>query len=144
MPGRNGGTLQKIEKGDKALPGAGRPTGSISHSKKFKKFLAGVEEWEVEVDGKMQKMKLTREEILMYRLWDISMNGDASEWGERKGVSLAAIKEIHDRTHGKPPQNTEVTGKDGGAIEVGVNLKALSIEERRALIKLSEKALGNE
>ena len=31
---------------------------------------------------------------------------------------IAAIKEIADRLDGKPMQATEVTGKDGGAIEV--------------------------
>ena len=34
--------------------------------------------------------------------------GDDTLAGESKGVSINAIKEIHDRTHGKPLQTTEL------------------------------------
>jgi hypothetical protein len=140
MQGRNGGTLHRPEKGDKALPGAGRPLGSLNHSTKFKKFLEGLDEWEIEADGKKQKVKLTREEILMYRLYKIAMKGDQTKFGETSGVSIAAIKEIHERTHGKAPQPTEHTGKDGSPIEVKVSTDTLTIEEKRLLVKLARKS----
>lgn len=103
-PGRNGGTLKSVEPGDPPLPGGGRPKGSLNISTKFKKFLEGKELYEV--DGQMVEM--TREEIIMFRLYSIAMKGDDTMAGESKGVSIAAIKEIHDRTHGRPLQTTEI------------------------------------
>jgi len=132
--------MEVMEKGDKGLPGAGRPPGSLNHSTKFKKFLEGLDEWEIEADGKKQKVKLTREEILMYRLYKIAMKGDPTKFGETSGVSIAAIKEIHERTHGKAPQPTEHTGKDGEAIKVGLDISVLSLDEKVKLLELAKKA----
>lgn len=106
--GRNGGTLLVREKGDPSPPGSGRPVGSISHASKFKAFLSGKESYEIEIDGEKQMVEMTREEILMYRLYKIAQKGDTTKSGESSGVSVAAIKEIHDRTHGKPPQEMNV------------------------------------
>lgn len=86
----------------------GRPVGSLNLSTKFKKFLEQEEDYEVEVNGNKIKKKFTREEILMFRLYKIALNGDVTKSGETSGVSVAAIKEIHDRTHGKPPQELKV------------------------------------
>ena len=44
----------------------------------------------------------------MFRLYAVALKGDDTMAGESKGVSIAAIKEIHDRTHGKPLQTTEL------------------------------------
>jgi hypothetical protein len=103
--GRNGGKLKMMEKGDPPLPGGGRPKGSSTISAKFKKFLEGVEDYTLK-DGTVVKM--TREEILMFRLYAVALKGDDTLAGESKGVSIAAIREIHDRTHGKPLQTTEL------------------------------------
>lgn len=103
--GRNGGKLKMMEKGDPPLPGGGRPKGSSTISAKFKKFLEGVEKYTLP-DGTVVEM--TREEILMFRLYAVALKGDDTLAGESKGVSINAIKEIHDRTHGKPLQTTEL------------------------------------
>ncbi len=105
VQGRNGGRLKKMEKGDPPLPGGGRKKGSTTISAKFKKFLEGVEEYETRSGA---KVSMTREEILMFRLFEISLKGDETMHGEASGVCVSAIKEIHDRTHGKPLQTTEL------------------------------------
>ena len=94
-----------LEKGDPALPGGGRPKGSSTISAKFKKFLEGVEKYTLP-DGTVVEM--TREEILMFRLYAVALKGYDTLAGDSKGVSINAIKEIHDRTHGKPLQTTEL------------------------------------
>ena len=65
----------------------------------------GVEKYTLP-DGTVVEM--TREEILMFRLYAVALKGDDTLAGESKGVSINAIKEIHDRTHGKPLQTTEL------------------------------------
>lgn len=112
--GRNGGTLRSMEKGDTPPPGAGRPKGSPNLSTKFKKFLNG--ETEYIVGGEVVKM--TRDEVLMFRLFQIAQEGDETKFGESKGVSVAAIREIYDRAFGKSTQPLEHSGPDGGPIEV--------------------------
>ncbi len=116
VQGRNGGTIKQSEAGDPGNPGAGRPKGSLSASTKFKMFLEGLEEYEV--NG--QKVKMSREEILMFRLFKIATTGDVTKSGESSGVSIAAIKELHDRAHGKPLQTNEISGKDGEPIKAGI------------------------
>lgn len=111
--GRNGGKLRSMEKGDAPPPGAGRPKGSPNLSTKFKKFLNGETEFLV---GK-KVVKMTREEILMFRLFEIAQEGDITRFGESKGVCVAAIREIYDRAFGKSTQPLEHSGPDGGPIE---------------------------
>ncbi len=101
-----------MQKGDKGLPGAGRPKGSVSHSTKFKAFLSGREDYVISVNGEEKTVKMTREEILMYRLYEIAQQGDLTKYGESQGVSVAAIKEIHDRAHGKAPQEMNLGMSD--------------------------------
>lgn len=140
VEGRNGGTINRAQKGDPAFPGAGRPKGSIGHTTKFKRFLEGQDEYEIEKDGKKVKVKLTREEILMYRLYKIAMEGDPGKYGDTSGVSVSAIKEIHERAHGKPTQPTEHSGPDGEPIKLQVSGNDLTIDEKRLLVKLAKKA----
>jgi len=116
VQGRNGGTIKQSEAGDPGNPGAGRPKGSITVSTKFKMFLEGLEEYEI--NG--QKIKMSREEILMFRLFKIATTGDVTKSGESSGVSIAAIKELYDRAHGKPLQTNEISGKDGEPIKAGI------------------------
>lgn len=102
IKGRNGGTIKRSEPGDTGLPGAGRPKGSLNVSTKYKQFLEGEEEFEVEG----QRVKMSREEFLMFRLFSIATTTDASKYG----VALAAIKELSDRAHGKAVQTNEIIG----------------------------------
>lgn len=138
--GKNGGKLKVREKGDAALPGAGRPEGSPNVSTKFKRFLEGETEWTVKTSEGERKIKITREEALMFRLFQIAEKGDVTKSGESSGVSIAAIKELHDRAHGKPPQQTELTGKDGDPLQIDFNPSALTTDEKRAMLALIEKA----
>lgn len=131
----------RFKKGVSGNP-KGMEKGTVTAPTKFKKFLEGLDEWEVEIDGKVVVQKLTREEILMYRLYDIAKSGDPTKYGETNGVSVAAIKELHDRLHGKPTQPTEITGKDGAPI--GFSTSNLTTEEKRELLKLAAKARKNE
>ncbi len=135
MPGRNGGTLHRVEKGDKALPGAGRPKGSLSQATKFKAFLSGKEDYEIEIDGKVTTVKMTREEILMYRLYSVGITGDPKS----SAVSVSAIKEIHDRAYGKPPQDLNLGGQDSEN-PLNINFENLTTDELKAFLALSEKA----
>lgn len=58
----------------------------------------------------------------------------ASDKSTDPQVRLAYIKEIADRTEGKPKQQTELTGKDGGPIEVS----NLTTAELQALIEAAK------
>ena len=115
--GRNGGTLKTLEKGDPPLPGAGRPRGSRTLAYKFQKFLEGETEWEV--DGEMRK--ISREEALMFRLMKIAKEGVQTPTGENSAQCVAAIREIYDRAFGKPAQEFEHSGPDGGPIETNLS-----------------------
>lgn len=127
VQGRNGGTIKQSEAGDPGNPGAGRPKGSLSASTKFKMFLEGLEEYEV--NG--QKVKMSREEILMFRLFKIATTGDVTKSGESSGVSIAAIKELHDRAHGKAKEAIDHTS-NGETITGG---EPLSDEAQQTILK---------
>lgn len=55
---------------------------------------------------------------------------------------LATFREIVDRLHGRPKQMTELSGPDGAPITVAstFDLSRLSVEEKRSLLELLEKA----
>lgn len=56
--------------------------------------------------------------------------------------SLDILREMLDRAHGKPKQQTELTGKDGGPLNVSFDVDKLSTAEAAALLDLMEKAKG--
>lgn len=56
------------------------------------------------------------------------------------GAMMTAAERLLDRVYGKPRQAVEHTGADGGPMEVSSDLSRLSIEEKRALLALLEKA----
>lgn len=116
--GRNGGTLKSMEKGETLNPN-GRP-----------KKLPELEKLLADVLGSKDE------------------NGDRSEAKEvlnallkqaKKG-NVRAAEVILNRAYGMPKQPVEHSGKDGNAIEFATT--SLSIEEKRALLKLA-KQRGN-
>lgn len=68
----------------------------------------------------------------------ISLKGGGMEVVETPDHStrIAAVRELLDRAYGKPKQATEITGADGGPVQVGsVDLSTLDADE---LIQLRE------
>lgn len=57
--------------------------------------------------------------------------------GKRKREILS---DMLDRAHGKATNRQEVSGKNGGAIKVGLDISALSLEEKVKLLELAKKA----
>jgi len=53
--------------------------------------------------------------------------------------NLKAGEMLFDRGYGKPKQSTELTGANGGPVELDFNTKSLSTEEKRELLALLEK-----
>lgn len=105
--------LKPFKKGkDERRNENGRPKGPALATR-FKTFLEGKDTYAV--DG--EAVAMTREEIMMFRLFEIAKSGDQTKDGEKQGVSVAAIKEIYDRVYGKPTQAIEHSGDDGGPIE---------------------------
>lgn len=114
IKGKYGGVLHVQEKGEKPEKLV-KPKGAIHFKTRVKKFLEG--DTSVLVDG--SKVKMTREEALIHRLFDISQNGDETKFGESKGVSIAAIRELLDRVYGRAVQ--QVSGPDEGPIKFGID-----------------------
>lgn len=56
--------------------------------------------------------------------------------------NLKAGELLFDRAYGKPKQPTELTGKDGGPLNVSFDVDKLSTAEAAALLDLMEKAKG--
>lgn len=105
-PGRNGGRLKQSEKGDPGQPGAGRPPGSRS----FKTLLQ--EALDRTTNGKDGK-KITLKEASAMQLVGILLSSETDDQ-----TRLKAFQIIRDTLGESPVQKTEVTGKDGAAIEV--------------------------
>jgi hypothetical protein len=60
-------------------------------------------------DVATDKGKINRKQAIASRLWQMAIAGD-----------LAAIKYIYDRIDGSPRQSVEMTGEDGGPVEISV------------------------
>lgn len=106
IKGRNGGTLKQSEKGDPAQPGAGRPPGSRSYKTLLQEAL------ERTTNGKDGK-KITLKEASAMQLVGILLSGETDD-----NTKLKAFQMIRDTLGESPVQKTEVTGKDGAAIEI--------------------------
>ena len=103
IPGGKGGRITPQQKGDKALPGAGRPIGS----KSFKKILKAWLSMEREEEG----VKMTNKEASVVRL--LKMYFDDKTNPETKIKALAFIR---DTIGEKPKEKIEATGANGGAL----------------------------
>jgi len=57
--------------------------------------------------------------------------------GKRKREILS---DMLDRAHGKATNRQEVSGKNGGAIKVGLDISLLSLDEKVKLLELAKKA----
>ena len=57
---------------------------------------------------------------------------------------MNAAERMLDRVHGKPKQQTEITGADGGPVqtEQAIDWSKLSVDERKAMADLWRKAQG--
>lgn len=97
MPGRNGGQLNRPEKGESGNP-KGRPPGSTSLKAIADKILDGVITVE-EAEGKYSKM--TRREAMLLRIIQDAVDD------EDPNVRLKAAQIVMDRTEGKPLQKGE-------------------------------------
>lgn len=97
MPGRNGGQLNRLEKGESGNP-KGRPPGSTSLKAIADKILDGVITVE-EAEGKYSKM--TRREAMLLRIIQDAVDD------EDPNVRLKAAQIVMDRTEGKPLQKGE-------------------------------------
>lgn len=54
-----------------------------------------------------QRSKYTRKEAVARKLWQMAIGGD-----------IAAIKYLYDRIDGKPTEQVELTGQEGGPLQV--------------------------
>lgn len=93
IPGKNGGTLKVLEKGQSGNP-AGRP-----------KKLPELDKLLAEVLGE-EKDGMTAADAILKKLRQMATQGN-----------LRAAEILLDRAYGKPKQALEHTGKDGGPIE---------------------------
>jgi len=102
---RNGGSLNRQEKGDPAPPGAGRPQGSVSFKTIANKILDGEITWE-DVSGK--KLKLTRREAMVLGMIEDAINE------EDPTVRLRAGLGVWDRIEPKDPLEVNMKVSNGG------------------------------
>ena len=106
---KNGGQLNRQEKGDPAPPGAGRPQGSVSFKTIANKILDGTISKEA-ANG--LKVKMTRREAMILGVIEDAVND------EDPSVRLRALLGIWDRIESKPATEVEHSGsltiKNGG------------------------------
>jgi hypothetical protein len=132
--GRNGGTLNKWDKGQSGNPN-GRPPKFISTLKRvgFKK---------AEIDGCLEVLlSMTVDELK-----EVFMNQEATILEKTiakalhkdlNGGRLDALETILNRTYGKPVAKTEVTGSNGTPL-VPVNVVVRDSETAKALERLKQ------
>lgn len=106
IKGRNGGTLKQSEKGDPAQPGAGRPKGSRSYKTLLEEAL------EKTTNGKDGK-KITLKEASAMQMLGILLSSETDD-----NTKLKAFQIIRDTLGESPVLKSEITGKDGGGIEI--------------------------
>jgi hypothetical protein len=113
------GKKTQFKKGHPALPGAGRPPGSISITDALRRLMECTSPKLHPITGEKIKM---RDEIGMAAMKK-ALTGDT-----------AAINLILDRLEGKVPQKNEQTGKDGEPIKIEVEhaICLSAIDERLA------------
>jgi hypothetical protein len=95
VPQPHGGALRPFAKGNKASPG--RPAGIAAYAKKQTK------------DGK---------ELVDFMLSVLRLSGEFEHARVPLLVRMEAVTWLADQAFGKPVQRTEMTGKDGGPLEV--------------------------
>jgi len=122
---KNGGTLNRQEKGDEAPPGAGRPRGSVSFKTIANKILDGSITKEA---SNGLKLKMTRREAMVLGVIEDAVND------EDPSVRLRALLGIWDRLEGKPPTEIDLRGKDGSEL----NFSGVPLEDKLAALALLE------
>lgn len=112
IKGRNGGIVNIMENGDKALPNAGHPGGK-NFKTIAKEYLNGISESKNPLTGETQK--LSGMEMIFLHLLKIISSSDSDT------AKISAIKEILERVEGKVTQPIDVEGDAfTKKIEVGV------------------------
>lgn len=94
IPGRNGGTIQIMEKGDPGLSKAGRKHGSLHSSTIIRKWLEAIEKAKNPLSG--QDENLSQLDIMVLKQLEKGRKGDTR-----------AFAELLDRMEGKPLQKIE-------------------------------------
>lgn len=118
VPGRNGGTLILREKGDPALPGAGKPEGATAKTI-IKKWLMLTQSSKNGITGDIES--LSQFDLIALAQVKKALKGDTY-----------AFNALLDRTEGKPPQALEHSGE----IKTGSMTDEQFTEIRNTLIDL--------
>ena len=106
VPGKNGGTIKRREKGDPPEKGAGRPPGS----KSFKTLLNEA----LERTTKTKKgNEIQIKELSVAQVIAILISPQTDD-----NTKIKVFQMVRDTIGEAPAAKSEVTGKDGGAIEV--------------------------
>jgi hypothetical protein len=129
MPGKNGGTLTRAEKGEVLNPN-GRPKGALGIKATLKKLLAH----EIEIAEAGEILKLPKKEAML-----LLMIQRATDQDEDPAIQLKATQMILDRLQGKPKQPIKHSGDQDKPIKVQTD--KLSREELEVLTKLRDKKI---
>ena len=132
VPGRNGGTIKRREKGDPPTPGSGRPVGSRSFKTLLQEALARTTK---DTDGNVVELK----EAGALQIVAILLSKETDD-----NTKLKAFQIIRDTLGEAPPTKNEFTGKDGAPVQLDINTAALTVEDKRKMLELMEKAKTNE
>lgn len=81
--------------------------------------------------------------LLAEKGFTLALKGGGAEFVETPdhATRIAAVRELLDRAYGKPKQSTELTGAEGGPVQVeGIDMSRLSDEELTQLRELLTRA----
>ena len=120
VPGRNGGTIKRMEKGDPPLPGAGRPEGARSYKTLLDEALARTTNTN---DGRKIEIK----EASAIQLIAILLSPETDD-----NTKLKAFQIIRDTIGESPINKMEHSGEIGGETA----FSALPLEKRLAIWKI--------
>lgn len=124
VPGRNGGTLLRPEKGDVLNPG-GRTKGARGVKKILKMLLAA--EIDVEEAGKL--LRVSKKHAMLLLLVNRAVDGD-----EDPAIQMKASQMVLDRLQGKPKQPVKYSGdKDNPLVIKTASLSAEELETLTAI-----------
>lgn len=110
--GRNGGTLKSMEKGDKTLPGAGRPPKS-DILKEVAEMMEG-DGWAVIEGDLLDENEKPTGQVVKVRARIPNAKNAAQAWMAKvRKADPALLKLYMEYTFGKPKQQLEHSGPDG-------------------------------
>lgn len=115
IKGRNGGTIKPQEKGDKPLNPAGKAPGTLHSKTIIRKWLEAVEKAKNPLSGETEN--LSQLDIITLKQLEKARKGDTM-----------AFRELLDRMEGKAVQKAQLTGEDGGPIEINKHITASEVK----------------